>query len=57
MIQYVEDRKGHDRRYALDSSKIESELGWKAVTDFEEGLRKTVEWYVENKEWWRKLKK
>ena len=57
MIQYVEDRKGHDRRYALDSTKIESELGWKPGTDFEEGLRKTVEWYVENNEWWRKLKK
>jgi len=56
-IRYVEDRKGHDRRYALDSSKLENELGWTPEADFEEWLKKTVEWYVANEDWWRKLKK
>lgn len=46
LIQFVEDRAGHDRRYAIDSSKIQRELGWKAETPFEEGLRKTVQWYL-----------
>jgi len=45
-IEFVEDRLGHDRRYAIDASKIKSELGWKAETDFESGLRKTVSWYI-----------
>jgi len=56
MIEYVEDRKGHDRRYAMDCSKIKKEVGWKAETDFERGLRKTVDWYIKNKDWWKKLK-
>lgn len=51
LIKYVEDRPGHDRRYALDSSKIERELGWKAETSFEAGLRETVRWYQENPQW------
>lgn len=56
-IEYVEDRKGHDFRYAINSSKIQRELGWRAKTGFEEGLKKTVEWYQTHESWWRKLKK
>ena len=56
MIEYVEDRKGHDRRYAMDSSKIKNELGWEPETIFSVGIRKTIEWYKENPEWWRTLK-
>ncbi|MBB6215726.1 dTDP-glucose 4,6-dehydratase [Anaerosolibacter carboniphilus] len=51
LITYVEDRKGHDRRYAIDSSKIKNKLGWKPETNFEEGIIKTIQWYIENKEW------
>jgi dTDP-glucose 4,6-dehydratase len=53
-IEYVEDRPGHDKRYAIDPSKIE-QLGWKAKVSFEEGLKKTIEWYKENRWWWAKL--
>jgi len=56
-IQYVEDRLGHDRRYAIDASKITRELGWKPKHDFETGIKSTVEWYVANEKWWRPLKK
>jgi dTDP-glucose 4,6-dehydratase len=55
-IEYVEDRKGHDRRYAIDFSKIKKELGWEPEIDFEDGLKKTVDWYKENQEWWKKIK-
>ena len=51
LITYVKDRPGHDRRYAIDASKINKELGWKPTVTFEEGLAKTTEWYLENKEW------
>jgi len=51
LITYVEDRPGHDRRYAIDASKITRELGWKPSEQFESGLRKTVRWYLENSEW------
>ncbi|AKB18855.1 dTDP-glucose 4,6-dehydratase [Methanosarcina sp. WWM596] len=51
LISFVEDRKGHDRRYAIDSSKIREELGWKPSMSFEEGIRKTVEWYLNNQKW------
>ncbi len=51
LITYVQDRPGHDRRYAIDARKIESELGWKAAESFETGLRKTVEWYLSNPRW------
>ncbi|MFH1752174.1 MAG: dTDP-glucose 4,6-dehydratase [archaeon] len=54
-IEYVEDRKGHDKRYALDSSKIERELGWKAVKEFDLGLKETVEWIKNNESWWKPL--
>jgi dTDP-glucose 4,6-dehydratase len=51
LIQYVKDRPGHDRRYALDSSKIQRELGWRPLVSFEVGVRKTIEWYRANSEW------
>jgi dTDP-glucose 4,6-dehydratase len=52
----VPDRPGHDRRYVLDWSKIKSELGWEPEVDFEEGLRDTVHWYAEHREWWQPLR-
>jgi dTDP-glucose 4,6-dehydratase len=55
LITYVSDRPGHDRRYAIDPSKIERELGWRASESFESGLRKTVRWYVDNKPWWQSI--
>ena len=51
LITYVADRAGHDLRYAIDSSKLQKELGWKPETRFSEGIEKTVKWYLENKEW------
>jgi len=51
LISYVKDRPGHDRRYAMDATKITRELGWRARESFESGLRKTVQWYVENRAW------
>jgi dTDP-glucose 4,6-dehydratase len=51
LIQYVKDRPGHDRRYAIDSSKIQRELGWSPLVGFEDGIRKTIEWYRSNSEW------
>jgi dTDP-glucose 4,6-dehydratase len=51
LITYVEDRPGHDRRYAIDATKITRELGWTPDEQFETGLRKTVRWYLENSEW------
>jgi len=51
LIQYVQDRPGHDRRYALDSSKIQRELGWSPLVSFEDGIRKTIHWYRSNSEW------
>jgi dTDP-glucose 4,6-dehydratase len=56
LIKHVKDRPAHDRRYALDSSKIRNELGFKPVTSFEEGMAKTVEWYIANQKWWQKIK-
>jgi dTDP-glucose 4,6-dehydratase len=50
-ITYVADRPGHDRRYAIDASKIERDLGWKPQESFETGLRKTVQWYLDNQQW------
>lgn len=51
LIEFVEDRKGHDYRYAIDPSKIKKELGWEPKTKFEDGIIKTIDWYLENKEW------
>jgi dTDP-glucose 4,6-dehydratase len=53
LITFVKDRPGHDRRYAMDATKIERELGWRPVETFESGIRKTVRWYLENSEWVR----
>lgn len=55
LISYVKDRPGHDLRYALDITKIEHELGWKPKETFESGIRKTVEWYLNNKKWWSRV--
>ena len=55
LITFVQDRPGHDLRYAIDAGKIERELGWKPKETFETGLRKTVLWYLENREWWQRV--
>lgn len=52
LIKYVSDRKGHDLRYAIDPSKIHSDLGWLPSTKFEDGIKKTIKWYLDNKQWW-----
>ncbi|MCP4883151.1 MAG: dTDP-glucose 4,6-dehydratase, partial [Flavobacteriales bacterium] len=51
LITYVTDRAGHDLRYAIDSTKLKKELGWEPSLQFEEGIEKTVKWYLENQEW------
>jgi dTDP-glucose 4,6-dehydratase len=56
LIRHIEDRPGHDRRYALDIRHIESELGWRPETPFEEGMKATVKWYRENRRWWEAIK-
>jgi dTDP-glucose 4,6-dehydratase len=56
LIEFVTDRPGHDRRYAIDPSKIESELGWAAEESFETGLSKTIDWYLAREDWWRPLR-
>lgn len=55
LITYVKDRPGHDVRYAIDAAKIGRELGWKPQETFESGIRKTVEWYLNNKKWWSRV--
>ena len=55
LIRFVADRPGHDRRYAIDMSKIERELGWVPTESFETGLRKTVRWYLEHGDWWSRV--
>jgi dTDP-glucose 4,6-dehydratase len=57
LISFVPDRPGHDRRYAIDPSKVENELGWRSMETFESGLRKTVQWYLGHPEWWQPLRK
>jgi dTDP-glucose 4,6-dehydratase len=56
LITFVTDRPGHDQRYAIDASKLESELGWKAQENFKTGLEKTVRWYLDNEAWWLPLR-
>ena len=56
LITFVKDRPGHDLRYAIDATKLETELGWKAQENFDSGIEKTVRWYLENEEWWRPLR-
>ena len=55
LITYVQDRLGHDRRYAIDASRIKNELDWEPATQFKDGLKRTIQWYVDNKWWWEKL--
>lgn len=55
LIKYVEDRKGHDRRYAINSDKIKEELGWTPQTNFKEGIKKTIKWYLDNLQWMKKV--
>ena len=55
LIEYVEDRKGHDRRYAIDPTKIHEELGWEPATKFDEGIKRTIQWYLANKSWWEDI--
>ena len=55
-IRFVEDRPGHDMRYAVDGSRAEQELGWRPAHGFEEGLRTTVRWYIDNRWWWERVR-
>ena len=55
LIVHVEDRKGHDRRYAIDPAKIHRELGWLPETKFEDGIKKTIKWYLDHKKWWQDI--
>lgn len=55
LIEYVKDRPGHDRRYAIDSTKIQSDLGWKPKFSFEDAIQHTIEWYLKNKNWWERI--
>ncbi len=55
LITYVTDRKGHDMRYAIDPTKIHNELGWLPETKFEDGIKKTIDWYLNNREWWETI--
>lgn len=56
LIEFVRDRPGHDRRYAIDPAKVEREIGWQPRHSFEAGLRQTVEWYLRNERWWRRIR-
>lgn len=55
LIKYVEDRLGHDRRYAIDPTKLQTELGWEPIYNFETGLKDTVQWYLDNRSWWENI--
>lgn len=55
LITYVKDRPGHDRRYAIDPTKIHNELGWLPATPFDEGIKKTIRWYLDNEKWWKDI--
>ena len=57
LIRFVEDRPGHDYRYAIDCSKINEDLNWEPKINFENGIRKTITWYLENKDWMNQIKK
>src|SRR5699024_8586944 len=56
LIEYVTDRPGHDRRYAIDATRIYNELGWEPSVDFTEGLAMTVDWYLKNRDWWQRIR-
>ena len=55
LIKFVKDRPGHDRRYAINADKVKSQLGWKPVYDFEDGLEATISWYIDNRAWWKRI--
>jgi dTDP-glucose 4,6-dehydratase len=55
LIEFVADRPGHDLRYAIDASKIQRDLGWEPLETFETGIKKTVEWYLNNENWWKRV--
>ncbi len=55
LITYVKDRPGHDFRYAIDASKIKNKLNWEPIESFETGIKKTIEWYLKNEEWWKDI--
>lgn len=55
LIEYVKDRLGHDRRYAIDSSKIKNELGWQAEHSFEDAIKSTIDWFIKNEKWWKEI--
>ena len=55
LITFVTDRKGHDMRYAIDPTKIHNELGWLPETKFEDGIKTTIRWYLENRPWWQEI--
>ena len=55
LITYVKDRPGHDLRYAIDPQKLENELGWKPTYNFDTGIQQTIEWYLNNKQWWENI--
>lgn len=57
LIEFVTDRPGHDQRYAIDATRLETELGWRAEENFDTGLRKTIQWYLDNPDWWEPLRK
>ena len=56
LIEFVTDRPGHDRRYAIDATRLETELGWRARETFETGMERTVRWYLDNERWWGPLR-
>ena len=55
LVTFVADRPGHDKRYAIDPSRIRNELGWQPTVSFEQNLEKTVQWYLDNQDWWQPL--
>ena len=57
LIEFVPDRPGHDRRYAIDSTKIRASIGWKPLHDLERGLAETIDWYCQNEPWWREVQR
>ncbi|RBN42709.1 dTDP-glucose 4,6-dehydratase, partial [Priestia megaterium] len=56
LIKFVEDRLGHDRRYAIDPTKLTTELGWKPKYTFDTGIVETIQWYLDNQDWWKNIK-
>ena len=56
LIKFVEDRAGHDKRYAIDATKITQHLGWRPRENFSSGIRKTVQWYLNNSQWWKPIR-